>query len=244
MAKDPAFLFYATDFYEGTRMMLPEERACFIDLLIYQHQHEFIPTDLKRVAMYCAGINEATLKATLEAKFKLCDKGWYNEKMQTVVLERKSFSNKQSVNGKIGQFWKKSKAILNKKEYVRLRETLVNTTNIDLLNLIKETVIDKAMLIAMLKHLEDEDRNEDVIKKEELIFPFDSEDFKSHWGILVKQAKWKNKSPEALQAALKKLSIVKEEVATQAILDSIAGNYQGIFPENVKIGNNGQFTEN
>ena len=36
--KDPAFLFYSKDFYEGTRTMLPEERACYIDLMIYQHQ--------------------------------------------------------------------------------------------------------------------------------------------------------------------------------------------------------------
>ena len=31
--KDPAFLFYSKDFYEGTRTMLPEERACYIDLM-------------------------------------------------------------------------------------------------------------------------------------------------------------------------------------------------------------------
>jgi len=37
--KDPAFLFYSKDFYEGTRTMLPEERACYIDLMIYQMLH-------------------------------------------------------------------------------------------------------------------------------------------------------------------------------------------------------------
>ena len=81
MKKDPAFLFYSTSFYEGTRTMLPEERACYIDLLIYQHQHGFIPDDVRRLTMYCSGINEATLKATLEAKFKLCDKGWINQRL-------------------------------------------------------------------------------------------------------------------------------------------------------------------
>lgn len=71
MAKDPAFLFYSKDFYEGTRMMLPEERACFIDLMIYQHQNGFIPDDKRRLMMYCSGIDEATLEATLEAKEQL-----------------------------------------------------------------------------------------------------------------------------------------------------------------------------
>lgn len=76
MAKDPAFLFYSTDFYEGTRTMLPEERACFIDLMIYQHQRGPIPNDLKRVLLYCNGVDEATLKTTLQSKFKLTSEGW------------------------------------------------------------------------------------------------------------------------------------------------------------------------
>lgn len=76
MAKDPAFLFYSRDFYEGTRTMLPEERACYMDLMIYQHQHGKIPAYLKRVLMYCSGVDEATLKATLVAKFKQDKEGW------------------------------------------------------------------------------------------------------------------------------------------------------------------------
>ena len=98
MAKDPAFLFYSKDFYEGTRTMLPEERACYIDLLIYQHQNGgFIPNDLKRVLMYCSGCNEATLQATLEAKFKLSDKGWVNEVLEKVMSDREEFSGKQKI---------------------------------------------------------------------------------------------------------------------------------------------------
>ena len=180
MGKDPAFLFYAKDYYEGPRMMLPEERACFIDLLIYQHQHGFIPKDLKRMSMYCVGVSEATLQATLEAKFKLCDKGWYNQKQAEVINERKSFSNKQSINGKVGQFWKKAKAILNKKEYTKLRESLISKSNDSLFRIIENKNINKAMLIAMLKHLEDEDVNVNVNEDEnkvegvDLIFPFDS----------------------------------------------------------------------
>src|SRR5690606_20628174 len=107
MAKDPAFLFYSKEFYEGTRTMLPEERACYIDLMIYQHQHEYIPNDIKRVSMYCSGIDQAILEATLKAKFKLCDKGWYNHKLSKVIDERKEFSKRQSDNGLVGQFFKK-----------------------------------------------------------------------------------------------------------------------------------------
>ena len=168
MSKDPAFLFYSTDFYEGTRTMLPEERACFIDLMIYQHQRGFIPNDIKRVLLYCNGINEATLIATLEAKFKLTDKGWVNEKLEQVILERIEFSNKQSLNGTVGQFWKKAKAILSKSNYSKLKDLLYNKSNNEIFEIIKDKEINEAMLIAMLqallKHLEDEDENENINK--------------------------------------------------------------------------------
>jgi uncharacterized protein YdaU (DUF1376 family) len=122
--RDPAFLFYGKDFYEATRTMLPKERACYVDLLIYQHQHEYIPNDLERMTMYCSGLDEATLKAVLEAKFKLCDKGWYNERLNKVIQERKEFSQKQSNNGAVGQFFKKAKSTLPVKDYNKLKHIL------------------------------------------------------------------------------------------------------------------------
>lgn len=166
--KDPAFLFYSTDFYEGTRMMLLEERATFIDLLIYQHQHQFIPNDFKRVALYCTGSNESIVKAVLEAKFKLCDNGWQNLKLAGVVDERKLFSNRQSVNGTVGQFFKKSIKILSKKDYTKLKEIFENQSVEEIYLTIKDKEINEAMLQAMLiakhKHLEDEIKDEDRIK--------------------------------------------------------------------------------
>jgi len=52
--KDSAFLFYSNDFYEGTRTMFPEKRACLIDLMIYQHKHQLY--------------NKETLLGTLSTK--------------------------------------------------------------------------------------------------------------------------------------------------------------------------------
>jgi len=71
--------------------------------------------------------------------------------------------------------------------------------------------------------------------KEPLVFPFDSEAFKVVWELLLKEPKWRKKTNTAYQSALKKLSGYSEEVAIQAIEDAIAGGYQGIFPENVKL---------
>ena len=158
MSKDPAFLFYAKDFYEGTRMMLPEERACYIDLMIYQHQHGYIPNDTRRVLMYCSGIDEAMLVATLEAKFTQSDSGWFNEKLNLVINERKDFSNKQSINGSVGAFWKKVKGLLSPKEYVKIKEYYTSKTNEEIHSEIVENDLKdeaklQAKLQAMLKHL-------------------------------------------------------------------------------------------
>lgn len=170
MSKDPAFLFYSKDFYEATRTMLPKERACYIDLLIYQHQNEYIPNEIERISMYCSGIDEATLQATLQAKFKLCDKGWYNERLFEVIEQRKTFGEKQSDNGLIGQFFKKAKSSLPSKDYSKLKDFIYNVfTKEKLINELKinnnhEAML-QAMLKAMLKHLV----NVNVIVNEDVI---------------------------------------------------------------------------
>ena len=166
MAKDPAFLFYSKDFYEGTRTMLPEERACYVDLLIYQHQHGPIPTDIKRVLLYCNGIAKATLIATLEAKFEATDKGYVNKKLCGVIEERAEFSNKQSINGTVGQFFKKAKGLLSGEKYATLKQSLSNKTNKEIFDLVSGREINEAMLeamlIALLKHLANGNANGDI----------------------------------------------------------------------------------
>lgn len=76
--------------------------------------------------------------------------------------------------------------------------------------------------------------NESNKEKEELIFPYSSQDFMDVWNILVQQKKWRNKTHTALQASLKLLSDVPEEDAIVAIVTAISGNYQGIFPKKIK----------
>lgn len=166
--KDPAFLFYSRDFYEGTRMMLPEERACYIDLLIFQHQNGFIPNDPKRLRLYCSGIDEATLQATLEAKFKLTDQGWYNEKLQNIILERENYKGTQSENGKIGQFMKKAKAILSQKDYNSL--VSLRMEKADIIDFMANHKIEKSTLEALLKRClsNKEDANANAITNEDV----------------------------------------------------------------------------
>ena len=159
---DPAFLFYSRDFYEGTRMMHPEERACYIDLMIYQHQHGYIPIDTRRIMLYCGGVSEAVLIAVLEAKFKRCEQGWYNERLQKVIEDREDYKDKQSKNGKIGQFYKKSKALLSASNYRKLCQVVDSIGINDVICRINVKEMDKALLEALLKHLEDANAIEDI----------------------------------------------------------------------------------
>lgn len=250
--KDPAFLFYSLDFYEGTRMMLPEERACFIDLLIFQHQNGgSIPNDLRRLRLYCSGIDEATLQATLEAKFKLCDSGSYvNTKLQKVMEERSEFTGNQAVNGKVGQFFKKAKAILSAREFMKLQSFLNQKDKIVILELIKDKSISKAMLQAMLKHLEDEDVVENEIEDEVEIEdeitlergagktflenPFSPDFLSGHWQQWkqYKQGIKKPVKPESENIALKKLHKLSggdEARACEIIEESIAQGWVGLY---------------
>lgn len=114
--------------------MLPEERACYIDLMVYQHQNGPIPLDLTRVKMYCSGVEEATLEATLKAKFKQTDKGWVNTRLEREILSRNEFKKEQSMSGKIGQFWKKAYKILTKTEINDLKKIITKDQVIKILN--------------------------------------------------------------------------------------------------------------
>lgn len=121
MAKDPAFLFYPKDYYEGTRMMLPEERACYLDLLIYQHQHGgIIPNDLRRLTMYCSGCDISTIQNVLDQKFEQTDDGWFNQKLDHLVNERSMGKPKKIASACFAGLISSSK--LNRKQVIFLKK--------------------------------------------------------------------------------------------------------------------------
>ena len=155
MKKDPAFLFYSEKYYEGTRMMLPEERGIYVDLLIYQHQNKYIPNDPKRLCLYCSGATEEIILHVLNDKFILSSDGWYNEKLLDTVSLREEFSGKQKTNGIVGQFFKKSKNILPLHFYNDLKNGLNKLNNEIICKIIKNNTVSEAMLIAMLEAIYD-----------------------------------------------------------------------------------------
>lgn len=73
-----------------------------------------------------------------------------------------------------------------------------------------------------------------------LIFPVGvSDEFMKTWDELVKQPKWKNKSPSALQYSLKILAKYSDEQGVDMMGKAIAGNWQGLVEPTKQFNNGG-----
>lgn len=67
----------------------------------------------------------------------------------------------------------------------------------------------------------------------ELVFPYTGEKFMQVWTELIRGPKWKRKTKAALQASLIQIgeySEGNEATAVQIMMNSLAGNWQGVFP--------------
>lgn len=95
MAKDPAVLFYTSDFLSGTFTMTLEEKGAYITLLCLQHQKgKLTERDL-------SAYNDMT---EVIQKFEKLDDGfYYNIKMKECTEKRKAYSESRRNNRKAKQ---------------------------------------------------------------------------------------------------------------------------------------------
>jgi len=104
-SKDPAFLFYSSDFLTGVSDLTMEERGQFITLLCIQHQKG-------RLTKKNVGIAVANASADTMAKFKIDENGlYYNERLEIESNKRKVYSDKQRQRALDG--WKKRRGNLD-----------------------------------------------------------------------------------------------------------------------------------
>lgn len=100
--KDPAFLFYSSDFLTGVTDLTMEERGQYITLLCLQHQKG-------RLSKKMIGIAIPNAAADVLAKFKIDEKGfYYNSRLEFESLKRSEHAEKQRQRALDG--WKKRKA--------------------------------------------------------------------------------------------------------------------------------------
>ena len=96
MAKDPAFLFYSSDFLTGTMFMTNEQVGLYIRLLCAQHQHGGrIDTNVLRTQ--CDSITNGSI---VYQKFEHDDTGSYSVRLDEEMKKRKEkgIKARESVN--------------------------------------------------------------------------------------------------------------------------------------------------
>ncbi len=117
MAKDPAVLFYTSDFLTGTLTMSYEQKGKYINLLCLQHQKNFLSE--KDMINICTSYDKDIFD-----KFKKDGDVYYNERMKFEHEKRSNFSKSRSDNRKKG---------LNKLEVNNLdkKEVLIISSSYD-----------------------------------------------------------------------------------------------------------------
>lgn len=90
--KDPAFLFYSSDFLSGTMLMSNEDVGKYIRLLCLQHQKGHLKE--KDMLNICGGKNDDIFD-----KFSLDDEGnYYNVRLEEEIIRRKNYSESRRKN--------------------------------------------------------------------------------------------------------------------------------------------------
>lgn len=96
MNKDPAIIFYTSDFMMGTSNLTMEERGQYITLLCLQHQ-------LGHLSKKTIELNVKNISKDVLGKFTLDDDGnYYNERLEYEINKRTKFIEHQVENGKKG----------------------------------------------------------------------------------------------------------------------------------------------
>lgn len=113
MAKDPAFLFYPSDFLTGTMFLNNEQIGIYIRLLCSQHQHGGL---IDTISFDSLVDNNQLLKS----KFIETKDGYYNERLAIEMNKRNKKSNNMSEVAK--EVWKQRKIQLYNKSNAIVKE--------------------------------------------------------------------------------------------------------------------------
>ena len=94
MSKDPAFLFYSSDFLTGTSFLTNEQVGMYIRLLCHQHQNGHLKE--KDILKICGSHDEDIFD-----KFEKDSDGlFFNERLDTEINKRKAYSESRANNRK------------------------------------------------------------------------------------------------------------------------------------------------
>ena len=96
MTKDPAFLFYSSDFLTGCIDLTMEERGQYITLICLQHQKGHLSE--KTIRLSVGNVSEDVLK-----KFEKDENGLlFNKRIEEEIEKRRTFAESRRKNGVLG----------------------------------------------------------------------------------------------------------------------------------------------
>ncbi len=202
MAKDPAFLFYSSDFLNGVADLTMEERGQFITLLCLQHQKGTL-TD-KTIRLSLGSVSVDVLSKFLKDK----DGNFYNERLSEEIEKRIQFTESRRNNGSKGGRPKNNTKPLGLAKH-NLMEDVNENENEDInTNVNKEKV---------------------ELPFESYQFKDAWEQFKYY---KKKEFKFTYKTKQSEIAALKELLTLSkgyEDIAIKIINQSLANGWKGLF---------------
>ncbi|MDD3237914.1 MAG: hypothetical protein PHV37_07450 [Candidatus Gastranaerophilales bacterium] len=94
--KDPAFLFYSSDFLTGCAGLTMEERGQYITMMCLQHQQGHLSD--KTIRLSVGNLSDDILSKFLKDK----NGHFYNKRLDDVIEKRKAFTESRRENGKKG----------------------------------------------------------------------------------------------------------------------------------------------
>ena len=96
MQKDPAFLFYSSDFLNGITDLTMEERGQYITLLCLQHQKGLLSEKTIRLTV-------GNVSVDVLSKFSKDEEGnFYNNRLRLEMQKRELFTESRRRNGVLG----------------------------------------------------------------------------------------------------------------------------------------------
>ena len=140
--KDPAFLFYSSDFLTGCASLTMEERGQYITLLCLEHQ-------LGRLSEKTIRLSVGSVSVDVLEKFKQDENGLlYNERLEIEIEKRSNFIDTRRTNGLKGgrpkAENKKPNGKPNGKPNAKANEKLIENENvIEIINSIKDLFDEK-----------------------------------------------------------------------------------------------------
>lgn len=129
MAKDPAFLFYSSDFLTGTMFMTNEQIGIYMRLLCSQHQHGGMIDKISFNTLI--GNNEI-----VKSKFIEVEDGFFNERLMIEIEKRNKKSSNLSANAL--KRWENVKQKKSKSNAIALQRNMPTENENERYNYIKE----------------------------------------------------------------------------------------------------------